>query len=102
MRLKIGLLIFGVLLLFALFINFYIIANLEQDSVSKLEHSLIHSYRVYTKAMGVTRSERLAVVSKFAREPEIVLAMNMPAATPEETEERHFKLFRETRSDVAP
>ncbi len=93
MRLKLGLLIFGVLLLFALLINFYVIGNLEQDSISKLEHSLIHSYRVYNKAQVVTRVERQEIVSKFAEENDIVSALMMPSTTPEEIEERHFKLF---------
>ncbi len=93
MRLKLGLLICGVLLVFALLTHFYIVGTLEADSQNKLEQSLIHGYTTYVNGQRATREQRLDIVRQFAKEPEVVNTVAMPAETPEQAEERHFKLF---------
>ncbi|RJO67489.1 MAG: hypothetical protein C4523_09130 [Myxococcales bacterium] len=95
MRLKLGLVVFGVILIFSLLTNFYIIGTLESDSVSKLEQNLVKSYQVYATARRATQEKRLDLVRKFAKEQDFLAAMQLPATTDKEQEERHFKLFEQ-------
>lgn len=93
MRVKLGILIVGILVLFGFFTSYYIIGNLEKDADNKLEQALIASYRIYASAHRATMENRLDVVRNFTREPEIIQTMKLPANTPELAEDRHFKLF---------
>ena len=93
MRLKLGLLMFGILFVFSLLTNFYVIGTLETDSMNKLERNLVQSYNIYQKTNRVTREERLDLIRKFAENKEIVDAMLLPTDTEEEREDRHYNLF---------
>lgn len=93
MRLKLGLLNFAVIMIFALLTNFYIIGNLEDDSVAKLEENLIHTFKAYSKAMRANLEERLDIVRAFASEKEIVANMKLLSDEPKKVEENRLKLF---------
>jgi len=93
MRVKLGILFVGLIFVFSLLTNMYIIGNLEDDAKEKLEQTLIHSYSAYTKSLRVNREGRLDQVRGFAKEPEIIERILADAETVEQAEERHFKLF---------
>jgi hypothetical protein len=93
MRIKLGLLIFALVLISSLLTNYYIIGTLESDSKLKLQQEMRTSFLAYEKTHKVNAAKRIEIASKFAAEPDLIAAMNLPADTPEQAEEKHYKLY---------
>lgn len=93
MRIRLGMLIVGLILLFALLTNYYIIGNLEADSRQTFQQELRTSFLAYQKAHEANASRRLEVAAAFAAEPELIATMLLPHDTAELAENRHFRVY---------